>query len=161
MDIGEVIGANMNIHFEKGLQLENAKLIFRWSNALGESFQKQWMGPKISYPLIVQSLQKLEGIFSIFVGEEFVGIIQKIKLEDKNLHIGRFLIAPQNQGKGIGRKALQGFVQEMFENEEIESISLTVFESNQRAKNLYHKEGFEIVQTIEIPERKYIMRKSR
>jgi len=49
----------------------------------------------------------------------------------------------------------------MFENEEIESISLTVFESNQRAKNLYHKEGFEIVQTIEIPERKYIMRKSR
>ena len=161
MDIGEVIGANMNIHFEKGLQLENAKLICRWSNALGESFQKQWMGPKISYPLIVQSLQKLEGIFSIFVGEEFVGIIQKIKLEDKNLHIGRFLIAPQNQGKGIGRKALQGFVQEMFENEEIESISLTVFESNQRAKNLYHKEGFEIVQTIEIPERKYIMRKSR
>ena len=151
----------MKIHFEKGLQLENAKLICQWSNALGESFQKQWMGPKISYPLITQSLQKMEGIFSIFVGEEFVGIIQKIKLEDKNLHIGRFLIAPQNQGKGIGRKALQGFVQEMFENEEIESISLTVFESNQRAKNLYHKEGFEIVQTIEIPERKYIMRKSR
>ena len=65
------------------------------------------------------------------------------------------------KGKGLGRKAFQDFVQEMFENEEIESISLTVFESNQRAKNLYHKEGFEIVQTIEIPERKYIMRKSR
>ena len=100
-------------------------------------------------------------ILSIFDGQEFVGIIQKIKLEDKNLHIGRFLIAPQKQGKGLGRKAFQDFVQKMFENEEIESISLTVFESNQRAKNLYHKEGFEIVQTIEIPERKYIMRKSR
>ena len=151
----------MKIHFEKGLQLENAKLICQWSNALGESFQKQWMGPKISYPLITQSLQKMEGIFSIFVGEEFVGIIQKIKLEDKNLHIGRFLIAPHKQGKGLGRKVFQDFVQEMFENEEIESISLTVFESNQRAKDLYHKEGFEIVQTIEVPERKYIMRKSR
>ena len=151
----------MKIHFEKGLQIENAQLICRWSNALGENFQKQWMGPKISYPLIVQSLQKLEGIFSIFAEEEFVGVIQKIKLEDKNLHLGRFLIAPHKQGKGLGRKAFQGFVQEMFENEEIESISLTVFESNQRAKNLYHKEGFEIVQTIEIPERKYIMRKSR
>lgn len=151
----------MKIHFEKGLQLENARLISQWSNALGESFQKQWMGPKIFYPLIAQSLQKLEGIFSIFAGEEFVGIIQKIKLEDKNLHIGRFLIAPQKQGKGIGRKALQGFVQEMFENEEIESISLTVFESNQRAKNLYQKEGFEIVQTIEVPERKQMMKKSR
>ena len=151
----------MKIHFEKGLQIENAQLICRWSNALGESFQKQWMGPKISYPLIVQSLQKLEGIFSIFAEEEFVGVIQKIRLEDKNLHIGRFLIAPQKQGKRIGRKAFQGFVQEIFENEEIESISLTVFESNQIARDLYQKEGFEIVQTIEVPERKYIMRKSR
>ena len=151
----------MKIHFEKGLQIENAQLVCRWSNALGESFQKQWMGPKISYPLIAQSLQELEGIFSIFDGQEFVGIIQKIKLEDKNLHIGRFLIAPQKQGKGIGRKAFQYFLQEMFENEEIDTISLTVFESNQTAKNLYQKEGFEIVQTIEVPECKYIMKKSR
>ena len=161
MDVGEVLGTNMKIHFEKGLQLENAQLICQWSNALGESFQKQWMGPKISYPLIAQSLQKLEGIFSIFVGEEFVGVIQKIKLEDKNLHIGRFLIAPQKQGKGIGRKAFQDFVQEMFENEDIDTISLNVFEANQRAKNLYQKEGFEIVQMVEVPVRKYMMRKYR
>ena len=161
MDVGEVLGTTMKIHFEKGLQLENARLISQWSNALGEIFQKQWMGSKISYPLIAQSLQKMEGIFSIFAGEEFVGIIQKIKLEDKNLHIGRFLIAPHKQGKGLGRKAFQYFLQEMFENEEIESISLTVFESNQIARDLYQKEGFEIVQTIEVPERKYIMRKSR
>lgn len=151
----------MNIHFEKGLQLENAKLICQWSNALGESFQKQWMGPKISYPLIAQSLQKMEGIFSIFVGEEFVGIIQKIRLEDKNLHVGRFLIAPHRQGKGLGRKAFQYFLQKMFENEEIESISLTVFESNPIAKKLYQKEGFKVVQTIENPERKFIMKKVR
>ena len=151
----------MKIHFEKGLQIENAQLICRWSNALGESFQKQWMGPMIPFPLTIQVLQDLEGIFSIFEGQEFVGLIQKIRLEDRNLHIGRFLIAPQKQGKGIGRKAFQGFVQEMFENKEIEGISLTVFESNQIARDLYHKEGFEIVQTIEIPERKYIMRKSR
>ena len=151
----------MKIHFEKGLQIENAQLICSWSNALGEIFQKQWMGPKISYPLIVQSLQKLEGIFSIFVEEEFVGVIQKIRLEDRNLHIGRFFINPQKQGKGLGRKAFQYFLQEMFENEEIESISLTVFESNQRAKNLYQKEGFEIVQMVEVPIRKYIMKKVR
>ena len=36
----------MKIHFEKGLQLENANSFVQWSNALGESFQKQWMGPK-------------------------------------------------------------------------------------------------------------------
>ena len=151
----------MIIRFEENVSIENAQFVCQWSNSLGKPFQEQWMGPKISYPLIAQSLQKMEGIFSIFVGEEFVGVIQKIKLEDKNLHIGRFLIAPQKKGKGIGRKAFQGFVQEMFENEEIESISLTVFESNQIARDLYQKEGFEIVQIIEVPERKYIMKKSR
>ena len=151
----------MKIHFEKGLQLENAQLICQWSNALGESFQKQWMGPMIPFPLTIQVLQDLEGIFSIFDGQEFVGLIQKIRLEDRNLHIGRFFINPQKQGQGLGSQALKKFVSLAFENEEIESISLTVFESNQIARDLYQKEGFEIVQTIEVPERKYIMRKSR
>ncbi|WP_368909860.1 GNAT family N-acetyltransferase [Streptococcus sp. oral taxon 061] len=151
----------MKIHFEKGLQLENAQLICHWSNALGESFQKQWMGPKIFYPLIVQSLQKMEGIFSIFVGEEFVGIIQKIRLEDRNLHIGRFFINPQKQGQGLGSQALRKFVSLAFENEDIDTISLNVYEANQTAYNLYQKEGFEIVQMIEVPIRKYIMKKVR
>ena len=151
----------MKIHFEKGLQLKNAQLICHWSNALGESFQKQWMGPKISYPLIPQSLQKLEGIFSIFDGQEFVGLIQKIRLEDRNLHIGRFFINPQKQGQGLGSQALRRFVSLIFENGDIDNISLNVYEANQRAQNLYQKEGFEIFQTFEVPERRYMMIKSR
>ena len=151
----------MKIHFEKGLQIENAQLICRWSNALGESFQKQWMGPMIPFPLTVQILQDLEGIFSIFDGQEFVGLIQKIRLEDRNLHIGRIFINPQKQGQGLGSQALRRFVSLVFENGDIDSSSLNVYESNQRARDLYQKEGFEIVQTIEVPERKYVMRKSR
>ena len=119
------------------------------------------MGPKISYPLIVRSLQKLGGIFSIFAEEEFVGVIQKIKLEDKNLHIGRFLIAPHRQGQGLGSQALRKFVSLAFENEDIDTISLNVYEANQRAKHLYQKEGFEIVQMVEEPIRKYVMKKGR
>ena len=151
----------MKIHFEKGLQIENAQLICRWSNALGESFQKQWMGPRISYPLIAQSLQKMEGIFSIFDGQEFVGLIQKIRLEDRNLHIGRFFINPRKQGQGLGSQALRKFVSLVFEDADIDTISLNVFEANQRAQNLYQKEGFEIVQMVEAPIRKYIMKKGR
>ena len=151
----------MKIHFEKGLQLENAKLICQWSNALGESFQMQWMGTMIPFPLTIQILQDLEGIFSIFDGQEFVGLIQKIRLEDRNLHIGRFFINPQKQGQGLGSQALRKFVSLAFENEDIDTISLNVFEENQRAKYLYQKEGFEIVQMVEVPVRKYIMRKSR
>ena len=151
----------MKIHFEKGLQIEMAQLICRWSNALGESFQKQWMGPMNPFPLTIQVLQDLEGIFSIFAEEEFVGVIQKIRLEDRNLHIGRIFINPQKQGQGLGSQVLRKFVSLAFENEDIDSISLNVFVTNERAQNLYQKEGFEIVQMLGAPIRKYMMKKSR
>ena len=151
----------MKIHFEKGLQLENAQLICQWSNSLGKAFQEQWMGTMISFPLTIQVLQDLEGIFSIFDGQEFVGLIQKIRLEDRNLHIGRFFINPQKQGRGLGSQALRKFVSLAFENEDIDTISLNVYEANQRSKDLYQKEGFKIVQMVETPIRKYMMKKTR
>ena len=151
----------MTIRFEKKVSTENAQLVCQWSNSLGKSFQEQWMGTMIPFPLTIQALQYLEGIFSIFDGPEFVGLIQKIRLEGSNLHIGRFLINPQKQGQGIGSQALRKFVSLSFENGDIDSISLNVFEANQRAQNLYQKEGFEIVQIVETPIRKYIMKKGR
>ena len=151
----------MKINFEKGLRLENAQLVCQWSNSLGKAFQEQWMGTMIPFPLTIQVLQDLEGIFSIFDGQEFVGLIQKIRLEDRNLHIGRFFINPQKQGQGLGSQALRKFVSLAFENEDIDTISLNVYEANQSAKNLYQKEGFEIVQMVETPIRKYMMKKYR
>lgn len=151
----------MTIRFEENVSTENAQLVCQWSNSLGKSFQEQWMGTMIPFPLTIQVLQDLEGIFSIFDGQEFVGLIQKIRLEDRNLHIGRFFINPQKQGQGLGRQALRKFVSLAFENGDIDSISLNVFEANQAAKHLYQKEGFEIVQTIEAPVRKYLMKKFR
>ena len=151
----------MTIRFEEKVSTENAQFICQWSNSLGESFQEQWMGTMISFPLTIQTLQELEGIFSIFDGQEFVGLIQKIRLEDKNLHIGRFFINPQKQGQGLGSQALRKFVSLAFENGDIDSISLNVFEANQAAQHLYQKEGFEIVQIVEEPVRKYIMKKGK
>ena len=151
----------MTIRFEENVSIENAQLVCQWSNSLGKSFQEQWMGPKIPFPLTIQILQDLEGFFSIFDGQEFIGLIQKIRLEDRNLHIGRFFINPQKQGQGLGSQALRKFVSLAFENGDIDSISLNVFEANQRAQNLYQKEGFEIVQIVEEPVRKYIMKKRR
>ena len=151
----------MTIRFEEKVSIENAQFVCRWSNSLGKSFQEQWMGTMIPFPLTIQALQDLEGIFSIFDGQEFVGLIQKIRLEDRNLHIGRFFIKPQKQGQGLGSQVFRKFVSLVFENGDIDSISLNVFEANQAAKHLYQKEGFEIVQMVEVPVRKYIMKKGR
>ena len=151
----------MIIRFEEKVSTENAQLVCQWSNFLGKSFQEQWMGTMIPFPLTIQVLQDLEGICSIFEGQEFVGLIQKIRQEDRNLHIGRFFINPQKQGQGLGSQALRKFLSLAFKNGDIDSISLNVFEANQRAQNLYQKEGFEIVQMVEAPVRKYIMKKGR
>ncbi|WP_172933781.1 GNAT family N-acetyltransferase [Streptococcus sp. 1013] len=151
----------MTIRFEEKVSPENAQLVCKWSNTLGKSFQEHWMGTMIPFPLTLQALQDLEGIFSIFDGQEFVGLIQKIRLEDSNLHIGRFFINPQKQGQGLGSQALRKFVSLVFESGGIDSISLNVLAANQAAKHLYQKEGFEIIQTIDAPERKYIMKKGR
>ena len=151
----------MTIRFEENVSTENAQLLCQWSNSLGKSFQEQWMGTMIPFPLTIQVLQDLEGIFSIFDGQEFVGLIQKIRLEDRNLHIGRFFINPQKQGQGVGSQTLRKFVSLAFENGDIDTISLNVYEANQRAKDLYQKEGFEIVQMVETPIRKYIMKVSK
>ena len=72
-----------------------------------------------------------------------------------------FFINPQKQGQGLGRQALRKFVSLVFENGDIGSISLNVLEANQAAQHLYQKEGFEIVQMVEAPVRKYIMKKGR
>ena len=151
----------MMIRFEENVSTENAQLLCQWSNSLGKSFQEQWMGTMIPFPLTIQILQDLEGIFSIFDGQEFVGLIQKIRLEEKNLHIGRFFINPQKQRQGLGSQALRNFVSLAFENEDIDTISLNVYEENQTAYNLYQKAGFEIVRMVEVPIRKYIMKKGR
>ena len=151
----------MTIRFEENVSIENAQFVCQWSNSLEKPFQEQWMGPMIPFPLTIQVLQDLEGIFSIFDGQEFVGLIQKIRLEDRNLHIGRFFINPQKQGRGLGSQALRKFVSLAFENGDIDSVSLNVYEANQRAQKLYQKEGFEIVQMVEVPVRKYRMIKSR
>ena len=151
----------MTIRFEENVSTENAQFVCQWSNSLGKSFQEQWMGTMIPFPLTIQVLQDLEGIFSIFDGQEFVGLIQKIRLEDRNLHIGRFFINPQKQGQGLGSQTLRKFVNLAFENGDIDTVSLNVYEANQRAKHLYQKEGFEIVQMVEEPIRKYVMKKGR
>ena len=151
----------MTIRFDEKVSIENAQRVCQWSNSLGKVFQEQWMGTMIPFPLTIQVLQELEGIFSIFDGQEFVGLIQKIRLEGSNLHIGRFFINPQKQGQGLGSQTLRKFVSLAFESGDIDSISLNVFEANQAAYNLYQKEGFEIVQMVEAPVRKYIMKKWR
>lgn len=151
----------MNIRFEKGINKRNALLLCEWSNTKGKLFQEQWMGPMISYPLNYDKIKELENTFSIFDENIFIGMIQEIRIDKDNIHIGRFILDPQKTGLGLGTEAMKVFIKLIFGDKNIRSISLTVFDFNQRAKKLYDKLGFEIDETIETPTLKYIMKKYR
>ena len=150
-----------DVRIEKGINKNNALLLCKWSNERGAIFQEQWMGSEVSFPLTYEKIEKLENKFSIFNGEEFIGMIQEVRIDKDNIHIGRFVIDPRKTGLGLGTEALKRFVDFIFGSDNIKSISLTVFDFNQRAKRIYEKVGFEINEVIEAPKLKYIMKRYR
>lgn len=151
----------MSIGFVKGIDKDNISLLCKWSNERGAMFQEQWMGTEVSFPLTNEKIENLENKFSIFNGEEFIGMIQEVRIQEDNIHIGRFVLNHKKTGAGLGTKALKEFIDFIFKDENIQSISLTVFDFNKSAKRVYDKLGFEIYEVIETPKLKYIMKKFR
>lgn len=151
----------MGIKIEEGINRDNSLILCKWSNGRGKEFQEQWMGTAVSYPLSYDKIKALENVFSIFDNGEFIGIIQKVRIEKDNVHIGRFVLNPRKTGSGLGTEALKSFIELIFEDTDIRSISLVVFDFNKNAKRVYEKLGFELDEVIESPKLKYIMKKRR
>ena len=146
-----------NIKIIKGINDKNKNDIVKWTNKKGRNFLEQWTGKSLNFPLTESQIDDLKDIYSIFCENEFVGIIQKIRKEMDNVHIGRFLINPELTGRGLGKKALIEFINLIFQDEDVNSITLNVFDYNVGAKKLYEKVGFEVVNVIENPMKKYMM----
>ena len=146
-----------NIKIIDGINDNNKSDIVKWTNEKGKDFLEQWAGKSLDFPLTESQIDDLKDIYSIFCENEFVGIIQKIRKEHDNIHIGRFLINPELAGKGLGKRALIEFINLIFQNEDVNSITLNVFDYNVRAKKLYEKVGFKVVNVTENPMKKYMM----
>ena len=144
----------------EGLSTKDKQAIIQWTNSKGADFLQQWAGDALPYPLTMEALNALPHCFRIEVEENFIGMIQQIRVEGSNVHIGRFLINPSLTGKGLGTKAMQLFIAMLFEDKSVHTISLNVFDDNLIAKGLYTKLGFEVVATIEGERKKYKMMKS-
>ena len=144
----------------EGLLPEDKLAIIRWTNSKGADFLQQWAGDALPYPLTIEALNALSHCFRIEAEGSFIGMIQQIRVEGSNVHIGRFLINPSLTGKGLGSLAMQLFVAMLFEDKSVHSISLNVFDDNLIAKDLYTKLGFKVVATVEGERKKYKMMKS-
>lgn len=146
-----------NIEIIDGINDNNKNDIVKWTNEKGKDFLEQWAGKNLDFPLTESQIDDLKDIYSIFFENEFVGIIQKIRKEHDNIHIGRFLINPELVGRGLGKKALIEFINLIFQDEDVNSITLNVFDYNVGAKKLYEKVGFKVVNITENPMKKYMM----
>ena len=146
-----------NIKIINGINDKNKNDIVKWTNEKGKDFLEQWVGKSLDFPLTESQIDDLKDIYSIFCENEFVGIIQKIRKEHDNIHIGRFLINPELVGRGLGKKALIEFINLIFQDEDVNSITLNVFDYNVGAKKLYEKVGFKVVNITENPMKKYMM----
>ena len=146
-----------NIKIIDGINDNNKNDIVKWTNEKGKDFLEQWAGKNLDFPLTESQIDDLKDIYSIFFENEFVGIIQKIRKENDNIHIGRFLINPELVGRGLGKKALIEFINLIFQDEDVNSITLNVFDYNVGAKKLYEKVGFKVVNITENPMKKYMM----
>ena len=141
----------------EGLLPEDKLAIIRWTNSKGADFLQQWAGDTLPYPLTIEALNALSHCFRIEAEGSFIGMIQQIRVEGNNVHIGRFLINPSLTGKGLGTEAMRLFISMLFEKEGVHSISLNVFDDNPAAKGLYAKLDFKTIETIEGERKKYKM----
>lgn len=144
------LGTKMDkITIANGISIENINKVVEWTNYRNAKYLEQWAGKEFTFPLTSKQFEPINNYFySIYRHGEFVGIIQKVKEEGKNVHIGRFVINPEYTGRGIGKVALKALCKHIFSNSCIETITLNVFEYNQNALRLYEKVRFQVVEAV-------------
>ena len=151
----------IDIELIEGLSIDDAKRVCLWTNEKGEEFLRRWAGPDVEFPLNEDSLLNFENIYSIQKNGEFIGIIRKIRQVGTNVHIGNFILNPEYVGRGFGKIALKKFIDSIFLEQQVETITLNVFAYNKNAIELYKKCGFKVLSTITQPIKKYSMVRSK
>ena len=151
----------IDIELIEGLSIDDAKRVCLWTNEKGEEFLRRWAGPGVEFPLNEDSLLNFENTYSIQKNGEFIGIIRKIRQVGTNVHIGNFILNPEYVGRGFGKIALKKFIDSIFLEQQVETITLNVFAYNKNAIELYKKCGFKVLSTITQPIKKYSMVRSK
>ena len=126
----------------EGLLTKDKQAIIHWTNSKGADFLQQWAGDALPYPLTIEALNALSHCFRIEKEGSFIGMIQQIKVEENNIHIGRFLINPSLTGKGLGSLIINAIISECLHlNKKIACRLLTV-DAYIQALPFYEKMGF-------------------
>lgn len=108
----------------------------------------RWGGPKITWPLTVESLARDADIDSpthhsmmILIDDQLVAFGQMYELAGR-AHLARLGVDPNRRGEGFGKRLVQELIS-YFESEYPE-FSLFVYKNNHRAIHIYELAGFRL-----------------
>lgn len=134
----------------------DAEEIVRWNGTADAAFLRQWSGRGYVFPLTAEQINAaLSEGGEIFAAEKdglFCATARIMSREGKTAHIGHFLVAPEERGKGLGTAVLSRFIRICFEGTDITALTLSVFDYNAAAIKCYEKNGFSVTGKIERPD---------
>lgn len=113
-----------------------------------------WAGPGVRFPFTAETFTEdlnLDELHSrILLDNDQVVAFGQTYERLGHTHLGRLIVNPTAQGKGIGTELIQRLMQLGDEHFESKGYSLFVLKANTRAKNLYLRLGFEVADYPEI-----------
>ncbi|GAA4346988.1 hypothetical protein GCM10023150_08920 [Kangiella taiwanensis] len=113
-----------------------------------------WAGPGVRFPFTAETFiddLKLDELQSrVLIDGDTVVAFGQTYQRLGHTHLGRLVVDPTAQGKGIGTELIQRLMllgDELFDSS---GYSLFVLKANTKAKNLYLKLGFDVAEYPEI-----------
>ena len=137
------------------LEKDDAELIVKWNEGTTSDFLQQWTGHGFEFPITEsQIINRIDNestsdykLYKILLEDTVIGTIELLYIDEekKYAHFGRFLLNPLYTGKGHGTAALNEFACKVFDEFNINTLGLTVFDYNNSAIRCYEKAGFKVV----------------
>lgn len=130
------------------LEVDNVESIIEWNKERDAAFLEQWAGRGYCYPLTKRQIldRQKEGaeIYEAVLDGKMIGTIEIVSRDnqEKSAHIGRFVLDPSLQGKGLGTNVLQALLDYCKKEYGMVKVTLSVFDFNVAAYRCYQKCGF-------------------
>ena len=96
----------------------------------------------LDWPQFAQMFRERGEVYGVYEENVFAGFYW-VEVRDRVLHLHAIIVKPAFQGKGIGSRVISGLCESHPQG--VEAIELGVHQSNERAKALYERLGFQVL----------------
>lgn len=119
----------------------------------GSTYEEESIKPRLPYETYIEEQSPIHVVFGAFIDEELIGLSAYFRDERKKLwHRGKVTqvyVAPEHRGKGIAKQILKALIDDAFQQDGLEILTLEVVTANQPAIKTYEALGFKTYGVME------------